>query len=59
MSNTDKILCHLYFLVFLGLKLSDRIEWSYWLVTMPLWAPIIVVTALRTYIDCRSAKKDV
>lgn len=32
------------FLVFLVLKLTDNIDWSWWYVTMPLWiAPAIVV----------------
>ena len=28
------------FLVFLTLKLTDNIDWSWWWVTSPLWIPI-------------------
>ena len=30
------------FLVFLVLKLTNVIDWSWWLVTAPLWIPIII-----------------
>lgn len=33
----------LLFLVFLTLKLTDVIDWSWWWVTAPIWAPISVV----------------
>lgn len=31
------------FLVFLILKLADKIQWSWWWVTSPLWIPISIV----------------
>jgi len=31
------------FLIFLVLKLTNQIDWSWWLVTSPLWIPIIAV----------------
>lgn len=31
------ILFFLVFLVFLGLKLAKKIDWSWWWVTSPLW----------------------
>ena len=34
------------FLVFLVLKLTHSIDWSWWWVTAPLWAPIISVFAI-------------
>lgn len=33
----------LLFLLFLGLKLTGHIGWSYWWVTCPLWIPLAVV----------------
>lgn len=30
-------LCGLIFVVLLVLKLTDNIDWSWWLVTAPLW----------------------
>ena len=31
------------FLVFLVLKLTGHIDWSWWYVTMPLWGPFALV----------------
>jgi len=36
----------LLFLVFLVLKLTGHIGWSWWWVTAPLWAPLVVVFAI-------------
>lgn len=36
----------LLFLVFLVLKLTKVIAWSWWWVTCPLWAPICLVVAI-------------
>ena len=33
----------LLFLLFLGLKLTNQIDWSWWWVTAPLWAPLALV----------------
>ena len=34
------------FLIFLVLKLTDNIDWSWWWVTAPLWIPLAVVVAI-------------
>jgi hypothetical protein len=34
------------FLLFLGLKLTDAIDWSWWWVTAPLWIPFAIVGCL-------------
>lgn len=34
------------FVVFLVLKLCGVIDWSWWLVTLPLWGPIALVLAI-------------
>jgi hypothetical protein len=31
------------FLIFLVLKLTDHIDWSWWWVTAPLWIPLILL----------------
>jgi uncharacterized protein (DUF983 family) len=31
------------FVVFLVLKLTGTIDWSWWLVTAPLWAPVLFI----------------
>lgn len=33
----------LLFIVFLVLKLTDYIDWSWWWVTAPLWVPVGLV----------------
>lgn len=30
-------LCGMMFILFLGLKITDNIDWSWWWVTAPLW----------------------
>lgn len=40
-------ICTLLFTVFLVLKLANIIDWSWWLVTAPLWIPLgFVIIAL-------------
>ncbi len=34
------------FLLFLGLKLTGHVDWSWWWVTAPLWVPFVVVVGL-------------
>ncbi len=34
------------FLLFLGLKLTGHIDWSWWWVTSPLWIPSVVVALM-------------
>lgn len=34
------------FIVFLVLKLTDNIDWSWWWVTSPLWVPICIVLGI-------------
>ena len=36
----------LLLLLFLGLKLSNIIQWSWWWVLAPIWAPIIGICVL-------------
>jgi len=38
--------CGLLAIVFIVLKLLDKIEWSWWWVLSPLWIPIVVVGAI-------------
>ena len=34
------------FLIFLTLKLTDKIDWSWWWVTGPLWIPTVTAIAI-------------
>ena len=34
------------FLVFLILKLTGHIDWSWWWVTAPLWIPVLIVLGI-------------
>jgi len=38
--------CFLLFVVFLVLKLMNHIDWSWWMVTAPLWIPAAFVLAI-------------
>lgn len=40
----------LLFLLFLGLKLTGHIDWSWWWVTSPLWIPAVIVIILAVII---------
>ena len=34
------------FLIFMTLKLTNHIDWSWWWVTAPLWIPVALVVGL-------------
>ena len=34
------------FIVFLVLKLTNHIDWSWWWVTSPLWIPVVIVVSV-------------
>jgi hypothetical protein len=36
----------LLFLLFLGLKLTNNIDWSWWWVTSPLWIPLGIMIVI-------------
>ena len=38
------------FLVFLVLKLTGHIDWSWWWVTAPLWIPVLLVLVFVTIV---------
>ena len=38
------------FLVFLVLKLTHVIEWSWWWVTAPLWGPLALIAAIAVLV---------
>ena len=50
------------FIVFLTLKLSGVVDWSWWWVTLPLWwwipAVIILVSIAAVYVIISEALKD-
>lgn len=35
--------CGLLTVLFIGLKLTDYIDWSWWWILSPMWLPIVVV----------------
>ena len=41
----------LLFVVFLILKLCDKIDWSWWWVTSPLWIPAALIIVI-VFIGC-------
>jgi hypothetical protein len=42
-SNNGLGLGTVLFLVFLILKLTNNIDWSWWWVTAPLWIPLLIL----------------
>ena len=54
------IFCGLLFLVFLVLKLTNIINWSWWWITAPLWIPaiLIIIFVLLVAIALTKANKD-
>lgn len=45
-SGTGLSLSAVLFIVFLVLKLTGNIEWSWWWVTSPLWIPFALVLSI-------------
>jgi hypothetical protein len=45
-SNSGLSLTAVLFIVFLVLKLTGNIDWSWWWVTSPLWIPFAIVLGL-------------
>lgn len=48
MSDNNKVvvqfpICMILFIVFLVLKLTNTIDWSWWWVSAPLWIPFCVI----------------
>jgi membrane protein YdbS with pleckstrin-like domain len=44
--NSEYELSFILFIVFLVLKLTNNIDWSWWWVTSPLWIPIALVLSI-------------
>jgi inner membrane protein involved in colicin E2 resistance len=44
--NSGMGLGSVLFVVFLVLKLTDHIDWSWWWVTSPLWIPVALVASV-------------
>lgn len=42
--------CDVLFLIFLVLKLTGQITWSWWWVTAPLWIPLCILALLAGFI---------
>jgi len=38
------------FLIFMVLKLTNYINWSWWWVTAPLWIPLLIILGVLTVI---------
>ena len=43
------------FLVFLTLKLTNQIDWSWWWVTSPLWIPVALLVLVAVLVMCYKA----
>lgn len=45
-------ICSLLTVLFVGLKLTGNIDWSWWWVLSPLWIPIIIVVVIAAILTC-------
>lgn len=45
-NNVTRLLLGLLTIVFVYLKLDDKIDWSWWWVLAPLWLPTLVMLTL-------------
>jgi|AntDeeMinimDraft_6_1070357.scaffolds.fasta_scaffold59615_1 hypothetical protein len=47
----------LMFIVFMTLKLTETIDWSWWWITAPLWAPLAVAVVLGSILAAHEFTK--
>jgi hypothetical protein len=45
--------CGLLTIVFITLKLTDFIDWSWWWVLSPIWIPLVFVILLASWLVSR------
>ncbi len=45
-ASTSISLYTIVFIIFLILKLTGNIDWSWWWVTSPIWIPILIFTSV-------------
>lgn len=52
MENNSPSISLIVFIVLLTLKLSDVIDWSWWLITLPLWwwLPLIILILIFAFV---------
>ena len=50
MADNGIVFCGMLFIVFLVLKLTKFIAWSWWWVSAPLWIPVALVLAILAII---------
>ena len=50
MSSTNSSILMVMFVVFLTLKLTGNIDWSWWWVTSPLWIPLATAMSIISLI---------
>ena len=54
-SSTGLKLDMILFLIFMTLKLTGYIDWSWWYITMPLWAPVLLLVVVAAIIGMSRA----
>lgn len=45
-TNTQPVLVYMLFVLFVGLKLTGHIAWSWWWVFAPLWLYVVLTMAV-------------
>jgi len=55
--DIDKLIIHLWLILFVGLKLMLWISWSWWRIFAPFIVLVFLVGFARTYRDLRKGEK--
>lgn len=50
--------CHILFMTFLVLKLTNLIDWSWWWVTAPIWIPMLIVIPITVWNAIKEYKNE-
>jgi hypothetical protein len=51
--QNNSLLPTLLLILFIGLKLTNHIDWSWWWVLSPLWIPFIIAVFAYTYYEIK------
>jgi len=45
--------CGLLTVLFIGLKLTDYIDWSWWWILSPIWMPVILIIFIAMLVSLK------
>ena len=56
--NSGSIVCGATFFVFLALKMLEKITWSWWWITAPLWTSFVLVNVIIIMLALTESGRD-